>query len=101
MALAFKNRHDIIERTRERERLLLDNERKEFEKQLAVVEAKQEERNRISTDMHDELGSSVTAIRLMSEIVKTKMKDNTLPEIVDLSRWAAALDAPLSDGAPT
>lgn len=88
MALAFKNRHDIIERTRERERLLLDNERKEFEKQLAVVEAKQEERNRISTDMHDELGSGVTAIRLMSEIVKTKMRDNTLPEIDKISNNA-------------
>ena len=85
MALAFKNRHDLIERTRERERLQLDNERKEFEKQLAVVEAKQEERNRISTDMHDELGSGVTAIRLMSEIVKTKMKGNTLPEIDKIS----------------
>jgi signal transduction histidine kinase len=88
MALAFKNRHDIIERTRERERLLLDNERKEFEKQLAVVEAKQEERNRISTDMHDELGSGVTAIRLMSEIVKTKMKDNTLPDSEKISNNA-------------
>ena len=88
MALAFKNRHDLIERTRERERLLLDNERKEFEKQLAIVEAKQEERDRISTDMHDELGSGVTAIRLMSEIVKTKMKDNTLPEIDKISNNA-------------
>lgn len=88
MALAFKNRHDLIDRTRERERLLLENERKEFEKQLAVVEAKQEERNRISTDMHDELGSGVTAIRLMSEIVKTKMKDTTLPEIEKISNNA-------------
>jgi len=91
MALAFKNRHDIIERTRERERLLLDNERKEFEKQLAIVEAKQEERDRISTDMHDELGSGVTAIRLMSEIVKTKMKGNTLPEIDKISNNANEL----------
>ena len=85
MALAFKNRRDLIERTRERERLKLDNERKEFEKQLAIVAAKQEERDRISTDMHDELGSGVTAIRLMSEIVKTKMKDSTLPEIDKIS----------------
>jgi signal transduction histidine kinase len=88
MALAFKNKQDIIERTRERERLKLDNERKEFEKQLAVVEAKQEERNRISTDMHDELGSGVTAIRLMSEIVKTKMKGQSLPEIEKISNSA-------------
>ncbi|HEY4148031.1 MAG TPA: 7TM diverse intracellular signaling domain-containing protein [Chitinophagaceae bacterium] len=88
IALAFKNRRDLVERTRERERLKLENERKEFEKQLAIVEARQEERNRISTDMHDELGSGVTAIRLMSEIVKTKMKGNTLPEIDKISNSA-------------
>lgn len=88
IALAFKNRRDLVERTRERERLKLENERKEFEKQLAIVEARQEERNRISTDMHDELGSGVTAIRLMSEIVKAKMKDNTLPEIDKISNSA-------------
>ncbi len=38
-------------------------------------------RTRISADMHDELGSGVTVIRLMSEIVKSKMKEQTLPEI--------------------
>jgi signal transduction histidine kinase len=91
MALVFKNRRDLIERTRERERLKLDNERKEFEKHLAIVEAKQEERDRISTDMHDELGSGVTAIRLMSEIVKTKMKGTSLPEIDKISNNANEL----------
>lgn len=90
-ALALKNRKDIIERTKEQERLRLENERKEFEKQLAVVAAKQEERNRISADMHDELGSGVTAIRLMSEIVKAKMKDSTLPEIDKISNSANEL----------
>lgn len=88
IALAFKSRRDLIDRTKERERLKLENERKEFEKQLAIVGAKQEERNRISADMHDELGSGVTAIRLMSEIVKTKMKDTTLPEIDRISNSA-------------
>jgi signal transduction histidine kinase len=87
-ALAFKNRNYIIERTEERERLKLENERKEFEKQMAVLAAQQEERNRISADMHDELGSGVTAIRLMSELVKAKMKNNTLPEIDKISSSA-------------
>ncbi len=32
----------------------------------------QQERDRISADMHDELGSGVTAIRLMSEILKSR-----------------------------
>jgi signal transduction histidine kinase len=91
LALAFKNRDNLIERTRERERLTMDNERKELEKKLAVVHAKQEERNRISTDMHDELGSGVTAIRLMSEIMRSKMKDAVLPEVDKISHSANEL----------
>ena len=86
--LSYKNRRQIIEQTRERERLKMENERKEFEKQLAVVTAQQEERNRISADMHDELGSGMTHIRLMSEIAKNKMKQHTPPEIEKISQSA-------------
>ena len=86
--LAHKNRRDIIAKAQESERLQLANQRKEIEKQVAVLEAQQEERNRISADMHDELGSGVTAIRLMSEIVKTKMKETSLPEIDKISSSA-------------
>jgi signal transduction histidine kinase len=89
--LSYKNKRDLIDRIKERERLKLENERKEFEKQVAILEAKQQERNRISADMHDELGSGVTAIRLMSEIVKTKMKEDTLPEIEKISNSANEL----------
>lgn len=86
--LSYKNRRQIIEQTKERERLKMENERKEFEKQMAVVTAQQEERNRISTDMHDELGSGMTAIRLMSEIAKNKMKESTPMEIEKISQSA-------------
>ncbi len=86
--LSYKNRRQIIEQTRERERLKMENERKEFEKQMAVLTAQQEERNRISTDMHDELGSGMTHIRLMSEIAKNKMKQNTPLEIEKISQSA-------------
>jgi len=68
--------------------LKMENERKEFEKQMAIITAQQEERNRISADMHDELGSGMTAIRLMSEIAKNKMKENTPPEIERISQSA-------------
>jgi signal transduction histidine kinase len=88
VGLSYKNRKQIIEQTREREQLKMENERKEFEKQMAVVTAQQEERNRISTDMHDELGSGMTAIRLMSEIAKNKMKENTPREIERISQSA-------------
>jgi signal transduction histidine kinase len=88
MGLNYKNRRQIIARTRERERLNLEVERKEFEKQMAVMAGQQEERNRISADMHDELGSGMTAIRLMSEIAKNKMKENTPVEIEKISQSA-------------
>lgn len=90
-ALTYKNKMEIIVSIQKEEKLKLETERKEMEKQVAVLAAKQDERNRISVDMHDELGSGVTAIRLMSEIVKSKMKDQTLPEIDKISNSANEL----------
>src|SRR5690606_41309966 len=71
---------DLIAQAREHERLKAENQMKEYEKDLAVFKAQQQERERISADMHDELGSGMTAIRLMSEIAKKKM-DAHPPEI--------------------
>ena len=64
------------------------NQMKEYEKEIAVYKGQQEERQRISADMHDELGSGMTAIRLMSEIARKKMKENTPIEIEKISRSA-------------
>jgi len=89
--LAYKNRQDIIARVKEREELKRENERKEFEKQMAMMAVRQEERDRISADMHDDLGSGVTAIRLMSEIVKSKMKPGQYPEVDKISQSANEL----------
>ena len=86
--LAYKNRRDLIERVKQTEGLKLENERKEFEKLMAVMAAQQDERNRISADMHDELGSGMTVIRLMSEIVKAKMKEQSFPELEKISNSA-------------
>jgi signal transduction histidine kinase len=88
LALTYKNRTQLIEQTQERERLKTENERKELEKQVAVMQAHQEERERISADIHDELGSGMTTIRLMSEIAKNKMKENTPAEIEKISSSA-------------
>lgn len=90
-ALTYKNKREIIRSIQKEEKLKLETERKEMEKQVAVLAAQQDERNRISVDMHDELGSGVTAIRLMSEIVKTKMKGSALPEIEKISHSANEL----------
>ncbi len=90
-ALTYKNKRELIISVQKEEKLKLETERKELEKQVAVLAATQGERNRISADMHDELGSGVTAIRLMSEIVKSKMKEQTLPEIEKISHSANEL----------
>ncbi len=84
-ALSYKNRRRLIEETKEKERLIAENKVMEYEKELVVLKAQQEERERISADMHDELGSGMTVIRLMSEIAKNKMKEQAPAEIEKIS----------------
>lgn len=86
--LNYKNRKLLISQAQERERLKAENQMKEYEKEIAVFRAQQEERERISADMHDELGSGMTAIRLMSEIARNKMKEQTPVEIEKISSSA-------------
>lgn len=88
LALSFKNKEEISARAREKERLLMEYEKAAIERKMAILAAQQEERNRISADMHDELGSGVTAIRMLSELAKAKMKENTLPEVDKISNSA-------------
>ncbi|HMU46167.1 MAG TPA: 7TM diverse intracellular signaling domain-containing protein [Chitinophagaceae bacterium] len=87
-ALNYKNRRQIIDQTKEREMLKAKTMMQEYEKELAVLKAQQQERERISADMHDELGAGMTAIRLMSEIAKNKMKESTPVEIDKISNSA-------------
>lgn len=88
LGLNYKNRRKLIDQTKEREALKAQNLLKEYEKEIAVYKAQQEERQRISADMHDELGAGMTAIRLMSEIARNKMKENTPAEIDRISQSA-------------
>lgn len=82
--LTYKNRQELIEKTKE-------VEKKVFETQLAVIKGQQEERNRISADMHDDLGAGMTTIRLFSELAKAKMGDQVIPEIEKISASADEL----------
>jgi signal transduction histidine kinase len=91
LGLTHKNRRELIERTQEQEALKLDVEKKDFERQIAIIKAQQEERNRISADMHDDLGAGMTTIRLYSELAKNKIKDQSIPEIEKISSSANEL----------
>lgn len=85
LGLTYKNRKELIERIKEQETLKLLAKNKEFETQIAIMKAQQEDRNRISADMHDDLGAGMTTIRLYSELAKSKLGSNTIPEIEKIS----------------
>jgi signal transduction histidine kinase len=91
LGLTYKNRRELIERTQDQEALKLDVEKKDFESQIAIIKAQQEERNRISADMHDDLGAGMTTIRLYSELAKSRIKDQPIPEIEKISSSANEL----------
>ncbi len=88
LGLTYKNRRELIKEIKVQEALKLDAEKKEFETQLAVIKAQQAERNRISADMHDDLGAGMTTISLYSELAKRKLSDNPIPEIEKISASA-------------
>jgi signal transduction histidine kinase len=91
LGLTYKNRKELIATTQEGAAMKLEAEKKEFEAKLAVIKAQQEERNRISADMHDDLGSGMTAIRLYSELAKKKINVAEVPEVDKISSFANEL----------
>ena len=91
LGLTYRNRVLLIDRMKERQMLRAEAERKEFEKQLEIITARQHERNRISADIHDDLGAGMTAIRLYSELALAKMGSTKIPEIEKISASANEL----------
>ncbi len=91
LGLTYSNRVSLIEQIREREFLKASAEKKELEKKLEIITARQKERSRISADMHDDLGAGMTAIRLYSELALSKMGDRKIPEIQKISASANEL----------
>ena len=67
----------------------------ETEHALAVVQSEltgqRKERVRIAKEMHDDLGASLTAIGLLSEVVKTRMGAATTPEVEKISSISAEM----------
>ncbi|MEO5891569.1 MAG: 7TM diverse intracellular signaling domain-containing protein, partial [Ferruginibacter sp.] len=89
--LVYKNRKELVERIKDQESLKLEAERLSYETKIAVLNAQQKERNRISADMHDDLGAGVTAIRLYSELAKKRIGKEVIPEIEKISSSANEL----------
>ena len=59
----------------------------EFERQQAI----KQERNRISADMHDDLGTGLTSIKMLSELVQIKSGQRDEPELKKIARYSEEL----------
>lgn len=57
----------------------------------AEMEGQQKERLRISREMHDDLGASLTAIGLLSEVMKTRLLTAASPEIHKISELSSEM----------
>lgn len=87
-AITYRNRMEELERMKAVELLQIENDRQELDKYKAIMEARDKERNRIAQEMHDDIGSGLTSIRLLSEIAKAKSNLQGMEEVEKISASA-------------
>jgi signal transduction histidine kinase len=80
IALQYKLIRKSNDTVKNMEMLRLKNERESFENKMALLEIRDRERNRIAQEIHDDMGSGLTNIRLLSEIALTKLATNNKSE---------------------
>ncbi|MFT3701054.1 MAG: 7TM diverse intracellular signaling domain-containing protein [Agriterribacter sp.] len=91
MGLGYRRRMQEAERVRAVEQLQLENDRKELDKYKAIIDARDNERTRISQEIHDDIGSGLTSIRLLSEIAKVKINQPNNKELEKISTTSNVL----------
>lgn len=91
LGLSYRRRMQEADRVRAVEQLQLENDRKELEKYKAIIDARDNERTRISQEIHDDIGSGLTSIRLLSEIAKVKAADEDNKELEKISSTSNVL----------
>ena len=69
---------------------LLEQEN-EFVAVKSTLEGQLNERVRISKEIHDDLGSSLTTISLLTEVLKTKVDGKIVPEVSKISNTSARM----------
>jgi two-component system sensor histidine kinase DesK len=74
MTIYNKKKQDFIQEKIIHEQII-KNEK--LEKELQIQKSLQEERDRISGEMHDEIGAGISAIKLQSEISKHRIEQKT------------------------
>lgn len=97
LGLAYKQRVIEMEKGRAEEALLLQTKTSEIARIKAVLDARELERNRISKELHDDLGSGLTQISLLSEMIKRKSINEIAMEIEKISKSSGQLIDNLSE----
>jgi signal transduction histidine kinase len=82
--LFFKNKGQL-----KNQRIVLLNKEKEFIATKSSLEGQLQERVRISKEIHDELGSSLTSISLLTEVLKKRIDTRVNPEVNKISDTSA------------
>ena len=97
LGLAYKQRVIEKDKGRAEEALILQTKTSEIERIKAVLNARELERNRISKELHDDLGSGLTQIGLLSEVIKRKSIVEIEKEIEKISKSSSQLIDNLSE----
>jgi signal transduction histidine kinase len=82
--LFFKKKEQLKNKT-----IALLNKEKEFVAVTSSLQGQLQERVRISKEIHDELGSSLTSISLLTEVLKKRVDTNANPEVNKISDTSA------------
>jgi signal transduction histidine kinase len=89
--LGHKAHKKEMDDVRMMEALSIENEKKEFEKYRAVMQMRDQERNRIAQEIHDDIGAGLTSIRLLSEIARARSQEHNNQEMGKISDSASQL----------
>lgn len=80
-AIGYRIKSEAIEKEGALKKLIEQNEllqQKELEKMEAIYETKEQERQRIASDLHDDIGASLSSLQIYSTIAEQSI--NTQPE---------------------
>jgi len=72
IGLSYKNKLQFREKILLEMELKKERETKEMERLQTIINTQEDERKRVSAELHDDLGSGISTIRLLSEVAKTK-----------------------------
>jgi signal transduction histidine kinase len=84
--LFFKKKEQLKNKS-----ITLLNKEKEFIAVKSSLEGQLQERGRISKEIHDELGSSLTSISLLTEVLKKRLDARSSPEVYKISDTSAEM----------